>query len=142
MSDNERIRKARALLKDASRAFDADDTREGCRLMWEASKSAISAVAEQRGWPHETYKDIRKVIYRLDHDGSPSRFEIDALRTFFVKFTMADIYREYAETPDGEWDYDDEEFLTTPQDLKDDQKLVWRLIDSLDEEFSQSEVSR
>ena len=123
MPANARIQKARALLKDGSRAFDADDIREGARLMWEASKSAISAVAEQRGWPHETYKDIRRVIYHLDHDGNPSRFEINALRTFFVKFTMADLYREYAETPEDEWDYDDEEFLTTPQDLKDDQRL-------------------
>ena len=39
MLANARIQKARELLKDASQAFDADDTREGSRLMWEASKS-------------------------------------------------------------------------------------------------------
>ena len=141
MPANARIQKARALLKDGSRAFDADDTREGSRLMWEASKSAISAVAEQRGWPHETYKDLRQVIYRLDHDGSPSRFEIDALRTFLVKFTSADLYHDYIETDEEEWDYSDE-FLTTRDDLKYEQKFILRLIDSLEDEVSQYEASR
>ena len=141
MPANARIQKARALLKDGSRAFDADDTREGSRLMWEASKSAISAVAEQRGWPHETYDDLRQVIYRLDHDGSPSRFEIDALRTFLVKFTSADLYHDYIETDEEEWDYSDE-FLTTRDDLKYEQKFILRLIDSLEDEVSQYEASR
>ena len=141
MPANARIQKARALLKDASRAFDDDDTREGSRLMWEASKSAISAVAEQRGWPHETYKDLRQVIYHLDHDGSPSLMEINPLKSYWAKFTAADLYHDYIETPEDEWDYGDE-FLTTREDLKYEQKFIWPLIDSLEDEVARYEKSQ
>ena len=141
MPANARIQKARALLKDGSRAFDADDIREGARLMWEASKSAISAVAEQRGWPHETYDDLRQVLYRLDHDGSPSLMETNPLKSYWAKFTAAYLYRDYIVTEEDEWDYSDE-FLTTREDLKYEQKFIWPLIDSLADEVARYEKSQ
>ena len=134
MHANARIQKARALLKDASRAFDADEIREGSRLMWEASKSAISAVAEQRGWPHETCDDLRQVIYRLDHDGENAPMKVNPLKSYFVKFTIAGIYRERGETEDGEYDYGDE-FAWTQGRFKKRQSSVRAFIDRLESDL-------
>ena len=135
MSANERIRQARALLKDASQAFDADDTREGCRLLWEASRAGISAVAEQRGWPHKTHEDLKQVIRHLDNEGEPPRFKVNPLKSYLVKFVMVEMFLEHAITEDDEWDYDGE-FRVDDESLKRRQKSIRRLIDSLEGEIA------
>ena len=135
MSPQDRIRKARTLLSEGGRAFDDDDVREGSRLMWEAAKSGIAAVAEQRGWPHKTRDDLRHVIYHLDHDGDNPLIETDPLAAYYGKWVTAKIYLEHAVTEDDEWDYDGE-FRKHPEHLKYSQKSIRRLIDDLDSEIA------
>ena len=133
MSPQAHIRKARTLLTEGGRAFDADDVREGSRLMWEAAKSGIAAVAEQRGWPHKTRDDLWKVIYHLDHDGENPPMEVDPLTAYYPIWVTAKIYLEHAVTEDDEWDYDGE-FRVAPTHLKYSQKSIRRLIDNLESE--------
>ena len=135
MSPQARIRKARTLLVEGGRAFDDDDVREGSRLMWEAAKTGISAVAEQRGWPHKTRDDLRHVIYHLDHDGDNPPMEVDPLTAYYGKWVSAKIYLEHAVTEDDEWDYDGE-FRKDPASLKYSQKTIRFLIDDLEIEVS------
>ena len=137
MSPQARIRKARTLLAEGSRAFDADDVREGSRLMWEAAKSGILAVAEQRGWPYRTRDDLWKVIYHLDHDGDNPPMEVDPLTAYYPIWVTAKIYLEHAVTEDDEWDYDGE-FRKDPVSLKYSQKSIKRLIDNLEGEIARS----
>ena len=136
MSPQARIRKARTLLAEGSRAFDADDVREGSRLMWEAAKSGIAAVAEQRGWPHKTRDDLRHVIYHLDHDGENPPMKVNPLTSYYGKWVVAKMYLEHAITEDDEWDYDGE-FRIDPVSLKYGQKSMRRLIDDLEIEIAQ-----
>ena len=140
MSDNERIRKARALLKDASRAFDADEVREGCRLLWEASRTGISAVAEQRGWPHETRDDLKRTLHYLDHEGDPPLIKAAPLQSYFGKFVTAEMYLEHAVTEDDEWDFDGE-FREDDESLRNGQKSIKILIDRLEDEVARDAVS-
>ena len=127
MSPEARIRKARTLLAEGSRAFDADDVREGSRLMWEAAKSGIVAVAEQRGWPYRTRDDLRHVIYHLDHDGENPPMEVDPLTAYYRD--LGDRQDRISNTPiteDDEWDYDGE-FRKDPAHLKYSQKSIQTL---------------
>ena len=135
MSPQTRIRKARNLLAEGGRAFDDDDIREGCRLMWEAAKSGIAAVAEQRGWPHKTRDDLRHVIHHLDHDGENPPIEVNPLTCYYLKWVVAKGYHEHAVTEDDEWDYDGE-FRKDPVSLKYGQKSMRRLIDNLECEIA------
>ncbi len=140
MSPQARIRKARTLLAEGNRAFDSDDVREGSRLMWEAAKSGIAAVAEQRGWPRATRDDLRQVIYHLDHDGDNPPMEVDPLTAYYGKWVMAKMYLEHAITEDDEWDYDGE-FRVDPESLKYSQKSIRLLIDDLESEIARSAES-
>ena len=140
MPANARIQKARALLKDASRAFDADEIREGCRLMWEASLSGMVAVAERRGLPHKTRDDLFQLIYKLDHEGENPPMEVNPLTAYYGKFVMAEMYLEHAVTEDDEWDYDGE-FRVDDESLKVSQRSIKRFIDHLEVEVVKGEVS-
>lgn len=140
MSPQARIRKARTLLAEGNRAFDADDVREGSRLMWEAAKSGIVAVAKHRGWPYKTRDDLRQVIYRLDHDGDNPPMEVDPLTAYYGKWVSAKIYLEHAVTEDDEWDYDGE-FRKDPESLNYSQKSIRRLIDDIESEIARSAES-
>lgn len=140
MSPEAHIRKARTLLAEGNRAFDADDVREGSRLMWEAAKSGIVAVAEQRGWPYKTRDDLRQVIYHLDHDGENPPMEVDPLTAYYPIWVTAKIYLEHAVTDDDEWDYDGE-FRKDPASLKYSQKSIRRLIANLESEIARSAKS-
>jgi len=134
MSPEAHIRKARTLLAEGGRAFDDDDVREGSRLMWEAAKSGIVAIAEHRGWPYKTRDDLRQVIYHLDHDGENPPIEVDPLTAYYPIWVTAKIYLEHAVTEDDEWDYDGE-FRKDPASLKYSQRSIRRLIDNLESEI-------
>ena len=105
MSAQNRIHKAQKLLDASDRAFDADDTKTGSRLIWEATVAGISAVAEARGWPHATIDDIKQTIHRLDDMDDRKAHR---LRRYRLSFSTADFFRERAEIGDG--GYELEEF--------------------------------
>lgn len=93
--------KAQDLLDSADRVFDAGDVREGSRLMWEAARTAIGAVAAKHGWPCESLDEIKQVIYRLD--GIEKGRKCTEYPKHLAHFGVADKFREHAET--DEWEY-------------------------------------
>ena len=98
----EHVPKVQDLLDTADRAFDAGDVREGSRMVWEAARTAISAVAAKRGWPCGSLAEIKEVIYRLDGVDEDGNFP-GSYPKHFAQFSVADIFREHAET--DEWEY-------------------------------------
>ena len=115
-------RKAKNSLESADRAFDVGDVREGSRLMWEATRNSIAAVAERHGWPCSNLNEIKEVIHRLDSvneglNGADYHWH-------FAQFTVADIFREHAET--DEWEYS--EFKWTEPEFRMGRKSVKRFV--------------
>ena len=90
------------LLDSADQAFDAGNVREGSRLVWEATRTAIASVAAKHGWPCGSLDEIKEVIYRLDGVDENGNF-IGGYPKYFAHFGVADRFREHAETV--EWEY-------------------------------------
>lgn len=93
--------KVQDLMNTSDRAFDVGDVREGSRLMWEAARTAIGAVAAKHGWPCGSLDEIKQVIYRLD--GIDEDGKLSGYPTHLAHFGVADGFREHAET--DEWEY-------------------------------------
>ena len=86
-------------LNAADRAFDSGDQREGSRLMWEAAKTAIAAVASEYGWPCDGMDEIKQVVLRLnDMDDAKAADSVIPYypHRFHGKFVEAAIFREHA----------------------------------------------
>lgn len=118
-------RKTQDLLNSADRAFDANDMREGSRLMWEAARTSIAAVAEKRGWPCGSLDEIKEVIYRLD--SASGGWKGADYPWHFAQFTVADIFREHAET--DEWEHS--EFQWSEPEFRMGRKSVKRFVTTL-----------
>ena len=56
---------ATQLLEQARRELDAGDIRQASEKGWRAAAQAVKAVAERRGWKHDTEADIFNVVSRL-----------------------------------------------------------------------------
>ena len=89
------------LLDSVDVAFDADDFREGSRLMWEATRVAVAAIAAQHGWPSGSLDELKKVVYRLDGVGNKGK--ATGFPWHFGRFSVAVTFRTHAET--DEWEY-------------------------------------
>ena len=87
---------------------DRNDTRRGSQLIWEAAIAGVSAVAESRGWPHATLDDLKETIRRLDEMDDPER--TNGSRRYFVRFSVADMFRERAEIGDGNFELEEFEW--------------------------------
>ena len=98
---SEPLSEIQELIESADLAFDADNFREGSRLMWEATRVALAAIAAQHGWPCSSLEEIKEVVYRLD--GVDDAGNPNAGSRHFGGFGVADTFREHAET--DEWEY-------------------------------------
>lgn len=101
MLTEDRIQKTKALLSDADLAFDQGRFREGSRMMWEAARLSVVAVADSKGWPSETLDDLKQVVFRLD--GIDENGKFTSPLTHWPGFSAANGYREQAETDDEDW---------------------------------------
>ena len=127
MSPQNKIEEAYRLVDAGCRALNADEEAEGSRLMWEATRAAISAIAEPRGWSHETYEDVYKVLRRLDAEarnngiGYPER----PGTPYTTEFVIADSYArrtmdpfEYFDAPEDarwtSWEFKDRQVYMKP----------------------------
>ena len=91
-------RETAALFAAADSALDAGEFREGARLLWEAARVNISALAQSRGWPCDTLDDLKRTIFELDK-GPYAQGRIYPYQ-HLVYFDTADILREHAEEYD------------------------------------------
>ena len=107
-----------ALFAAADSALNAGDFREGARLLWEAARVNIAALAQSRGWPCDTRDDIigvntrrerrrwpceprddiKQAIYKLDN-GPYGKGRIYPNERF-DHFVTVDILRQHAEEYD------------------------------------------
>ena len=119
------------LFAAADAALDAGDFREGARLLWEAARVNIAALARSRGWPSDTRDDIKQAIAELDK-GPYGKGRIYP-KQHFVHFVTADILREHAEEydllADTEFEWTDiEEFRSGGRSVKRFVKLLRKQI--------------
>ena len=87
-------RETAALFAAADSALNAGDFREGARLLWEAARVNIAALAQSRGWPCDTRDDLKRAVFKLDKDPYGKGFYPNE---HFASFVTADILREHAE---------------------------------------------
>ena len=91
-------RETAALFAAADSALDAGDFREGARLLWEAARVNIAALAQSRGWPCDTLDDLKRTIFELDK-GPYAQGRIVPYQHLSY-FDTADVLREHAEEYD------------------------------------------
>ena len=81
-----RAQAALAFLEDAEREFAAGDARQASEKLWGAATDAITAVALERGWNHESHRDMKNVVKRLAVE--PGNDYLDAQFIAAEKFHM------------------------------------------------------
>ena len=91
-------RETAALFAAADSALDAGEFREGARLLWEAARVNISALAQSRGWPCDTLDDLKRTIFELDN--GPYAKGVIVPYQHLAYFATADVLREHAEEYD------------------------------------------
>ena len=65
MTITERYHSALMFLDDSEREFAAGDVRQASDKLWGAATDAITAVALERGWNHESHRDMKNAVQRL-----------------------------------------------------------------------------
>ena len=123
-------RETAALFAAADSALNAGDFREGARLLWEAARVNITALAQSRGWPCDTRDDLKQAIYKLDKGPYGKGFYPNEHFSYFV---TADILREHAEEydilEDTEFEWTDlEDFRLGERTIKGFVKLLRKQI--------------
>ena len=123
-------RETAALFAAADSALNAGDFREGARLLWEAARVNIAALAQSRGWPCDTRDDLKQAIYKLDKGPYGKGFYPNEHFSYFV---TADILREHAEEydllEDTEFEWTDlEDFRLSERTIKGFVKLLRKQI--------------
>ena len=68
MHINEHIQTALDFLAKSDRYFAEGDRLQGSEKLWAAAAHAITAVAQQRGWPHAGPDDLNRAVKRLADD--------------------------------------------------------------------------
>ena len=124
-------RETATLFAAADAALDTGDFREGARLLWEAARVNIAALARSRGWPCDTRDDILQAIFKLDK-GPYGKGRVYS-NQHFVYFVTADILREHAEEydilEDTEFEWTDlDEFVSGGRSVKRFVKLLRKQI--------------
>ncbi len=66
-------RKSREFLEQARQELDKEDLVQASEKLWGASAQMVKAVAQQRGWRHDSHRRLNQVVVRLaretgDHD--------------------------------------------------------------------------
>ena len=110
---------AQELLDSADLAFGAGDFRKGSRLMWEATRTAVIAIANKHGWPCGSMDEIKEVVYRLD--GVDDAGNATGFPWHFGRFSVAMTFRLHAETDvweDPEFQWGDAEFRMGRKSVK------------------------
>ncbi len=68
------------LLQQADAELSAGDVRQASEKGWGAAAQVVKAIAEQRGWPHQSHAALYRVIDRLvletDDDSISNLFHI------------------------------------------------------------------
>ena len=55
-------------LMASNREFEAGDILQGAEKLWGAAAHAVMAVAQERGWPHESHRSLKNATIRLSEE--------------------------------------------------------------------------
>ena len=102
----EPISEIQELIEFADLSFDADNLREGSWLMWEATRVALVAIANNHGWPCDSLDELKEVTYRMD--GIDAEEYATGFPWHFGRFSVAMTFCTHAETevwecPEFQW---------------------------------------
>ena len=64
-TQNNYLERSRIYLAQAAEEFDRDELGQASEKGWGAAVSMVKAVAEERGWAHESHRDLFRVVNRL-----------------------------------------------------------------------------
>lgn len=132
MQSQYRLHKARKLLEAADQAFEGDETSpEGARLMWEATVAALSDVAKNRGWPHETTDDLKQAASRLDERKEGYESSIMP-NNHFTLFGLAGMFLEQSEWLEKSYWIGESEFRWEDYDYQDGRKAIKEYLSTLE----------
>ena len=56
---------SRELFRKAVEALEEDDLVQASEKLWGAAAQMVKAVAERRGWPHRSHRDLYRTVARL-----------------------------------------------------------------------------
>ena len=65
MQTRDHVRTAREFLTAADREFEAGDHLQASEKLWGAASHALTAVAQQRNWPHGSHRALKKATQLL-----------------------------------------------------------------------------
>ena len=65
---------AQDLLAESDKQFAAGEHRKGSETLWRAAECAMTAVAQQRGWKHDDYKELLDAAKRLSEERNDISF--------------------------------------------------------------------
>ena len=65
MITTEHAETAREFLAASDREFDDGDILQGAEKLWGAAAHAVMAVAQERGWPHESHRSLKNAVNRI-----------------------------------------------------------------------------
>ncbi len=84
----EHVQTAQQFLEAAHREFAAGDALQGSEKMWGAASHAVISVAQRRGWPYGSHRDLLVAVGRLaeEYDDRTLRAEFDAAQMFHANF--------------------------------------------------------
>lgn len=88
MTIAERSQSALLFLDDSEREFAAGDARQASEKLWGAATDAITAVALERGWNHESHRDMKNAVQRLAVEPGNAYLDaqFDAVEKFHINF--------------------------------------------------------
>ena len=90
------LEQSRVYLAQAAEEFDRDELGQASEKGWGAAVSIVKAVAEQRGWAHESHRDLFRVVNRLVDEIQ----EPDARMQFQVANSLhTNFYESWLERP-------------------------------------------
>jgi hypothetical protein len=90
---------SRELLEKGQEALSQGDLVQASEKLWGAAAQMVKSVAERRGWPHSSHRDLFRVVSQLAQETGDTRmrslFQLaDSLHTNFYENWMT---REYIE---------------------------------------------
>ena len=65
MISKEHAETAREFLIASDREFDEGDILQGAEKLWGAAAHAVMAVAQERGWPHNSHQSLKQAVTRI-----------------------------------------------------------------------------
>ena len=90
---------AREFLVASDREFAAGDLIQGSEKLWGAAAHAVIAVAQERGWDHNSHRSLKRAVTRLSRErGDP---------TLELQFAVAEkFHRNFYHDSMEDWERD------------------------------------